>query len=710
MRSFTTLIFISAFTVTINAQNFWERTEPYYTSFNKLYFGGGDTIYGTLGSGFSRSTNNGSTWSAPVVVNYVTDISVAPNGYIFLSENQQRMSRSTNKGATWVVKGTGIIEPSCSCVMVSSTGTIVAGTNAGIYRSTNNGDNWTKVAGSVQLGPDTSISTMATYDGNMLYAFTRLNASIDKCFAIRSTDDGVTWTKSASSVDTATIYKAVIHQNGNIFTRTGSGVRYSTDGGNSWKTIGFQNKFISDVATDQSGAVYASVNYKDTNAVLYKTTNNGTVWTPITTPFNGISGIGINKNGHIFLSQDQLYRSIDNGSSWNALPVGFPEVKYMSESPKHELFFTAGGSAYQHLYRSSDFGLSWHIQYTGVVGIPIVGFYGDTLFVGDNYYLTTVYRSTDNGKTFTSVPNNTGLSGYAATILGTSFQSILIGSSNGIYRSKDHGKNWNKVLTGSISSVKQFSNGTLYALREVINDGIYRSVDSGSTWQQKISGMANVIARSFAIAPNGNLFCGTDGGVFRSTNDGDVWLRIDTQKVNKPSGQYITVNRDGKIFVGGTPGGSTNSIYQSADNGISWTLLPNDIFSIDSQSKVRQLFASSNGSLFAGSTVGLFRSKNITTNTRYNTGTIPNKFSLVQNYPNPFNPTTVINYQLPMTSHISLKVYDAIGREVATLVNEVKEAGSYSVTFNASTLSGGLYIARLQNGAKTESKKMLLIK
>ncbi len=91
-------------------------------------------------------------------------------------------------------------------------------------------------------------------------------------------------------------------------------------------------------------------------------------------------------------------------------------------------------------------------------------------------------------------------------------------------------------------------------------------------------------------------------------------------------------------------------------------------------------------------------------------GNVPSEFKLMQNYPNPFNPSTVISYQLPVSNHVSLKVYDAIGSEVATLVNEVKEAGYYSVSFNGSKLSSGIYIARLQSGDKIQLRKMLLIK
>lgn len=90
--------------------------------------------------------------------------------------------------------------------------------------------------------------------------------------------------------------------------------------------------------------------------------------------------------------------------------------------------------------------------------------------------------------------------------------------------------------------------------------------------------------------------------------------------------------------------------------------------------------------------------------------TLPNNFYLSQNYPNPFNPTTIISYQIPNSGFISLKVFDILGREVKTLVNEVKNAGSYSVEFNAINLVSGVYFYRIESGKYSASKKLLLLK
>jgi len=91
-------------------------------------------------------------------------------------------------------------------------------------------------------------------------------------------------------------------------------------------------------------------------------------------------------------------------------------------------------------------------------------------------------------------------------------------------------------------------------------------------------------------------------------------------------------------------------------------------------------------------------------------GPMPLEYILAHNYPNPFNPTTTIKYQIPELSFVILKVYDVLGNEITTLVNEEKLAGSYQIKFDATILSSGLYFYRLQAGDFVETKKMLMLK
>jgi hypothetical protein len=89
---------------------------------------------------------------------------------------------------------------------------------------------------------------------------------------------------------------------------------------------------------------------------------------------------------------------------------------------------------------------------------------------------------------------------------------------------------------------------------------------------------------------------------------------------------------------------------------------------------------------------------------------LPKEFNLSQNFPNPFNPVTKINFALPKQGFVSLKIYDITGREVQTLVSEVKQAGYYSVDFNGSSLSSGVYFYRIQSNNFVSVKRMVLIK
>jgi hypothetical protein len=89
---------------------------------------------------------------------------------------------------------------------------------------------------------------------------------------------------------------------------------------------------------------------------------------------------------------------------------------------------------------------------------------------------------------------------------------------------------------------------------------------------------------------------------------------------------------------------------------------------------------------------------------------IPSVYSLSQNYPNPFNPVTKINYSIPKSSLTKLRVYDLLGREVTTLVNDMKQPGMYSVDFDGTNFSSGVYFYKLEAGTFTEVKRMIMIK
>lgn len=92
------------------------------------------------------------------------------------------------------------------------------------------------------------------------------------------------------------------------------------------------------------------------------------------------------------------------------------------------------------------------------------------------------------------------------------------------------------------------------------------------------------------------------------------------------------------------------------------------------------------------------------------TANLPTELSLSQNYPNPFNPMTTIKYSLPKADHVTIEIYDLLGRKVETLVNKKEQAGYHQVIWNGDKVSSGLYFYRLQAGENSRANKMLLLK
>lgn len=236
------------------------------------------------------------------------------------------------------------------------------------------------------------------------------------------------------------------------------------------------------------------------------------------------------------------------------------------------------------------------------------------------------------------------------------------------------------------------------------NDNVFLSSNNGASWTPASTGLPSAVVQAFAVSPNGtggtNIFAGTYGaGVYLSTNSGTSWttagLTNDTVTDFAVSGTNLFTATYGGVFL-------------STNYGTSWTAVNSGLIEPSDYSLVV------NGTnLFAASELsGVWRRplSEMITAVKENATETPEAYSLFQNYPNPFNPTTVIGYKLAVSSHVTLKVYDILGREVTTMVNERQIAGNHSVTFSAVNLPSGVYFYRLQAGSFSETKKLLLLK
>jgi photosystem II stability/assembly factor-like uncharacterized protein len=357
--------------------------------------------------------------------------------------------------------------------------------------------------------------------------------------------------------------------------------------------------------------------------------------------------------------------STDNGTSWSNVGTGLPSREIDALAAVGSNLFVSLDDA--GIYLSTNNDSSWTHTSMPAAYIRSITAIGSNLFAGDYYY--GVYRSTDNGTTWTQM--DSGLTALAVNVLIPSGSNLFDGTSGGgVFLSTNNGTNWTAVNTG-------FSKTT------------YGYIDA-----MTVSGT--------------NLFAGTyEAGVFLSTNNGANWTAASNglPMIGISYDQILAFAASGKnIFVAPSGGG----VYLSTNDGTSWT-------SVNTGLKYMGIkaLAVNGGYLFAGGdSSGVWRRplSEMITAVKGNENDVPKTFSLSQNYPNPFNPTTVINYQVPASAMVTLKVYDVLGREVATLINGRQNAGYYNATFNAANLPSGVYFYRLEAGTYHNTRKLLLLK
>jgi hypothetical protein len=237
--------------------------------------------------------------------------------------------------------------------------------------------------------------------------------------------------------------------------------------------------------------------------------------------------------------------------------------------------------------------------------------------------------------------------------------------------------------------------------------------------------------RTFALGINGNkivMSCGYNTTYLKTTYVGTIganatlitWAAAPNAPVSlsRPAG----VGYDYKFYVSGgdTNGTSVKNdkvyIFNTATNTWSGIILSNPSPVSNMMNALTAKCISDTVRLFIPggyTTVGVanFVVTGCGTVTGISTNqNLPKQYNLSQNYPNPFNPVTKISFDIPKSSLVSLKVYDVLGKEVASLVNEVKNPGSYIVDFNGVSLSSGIYFYKLETNGFTSVKKMMLIK
>jgi|WetSurMetagenome_2_1015567.scaffolds.fasta_scaffold16044_1 photosystem II stability/assembly factor-like uncharacterized protein len=350
------------------------------------------------------------------------------------------------------------------------------------------------------------------------------------------------------------------------------------------------------------------------------------------------------------------------------------------------------------VYLSTNNGDSWTEVNNGLTNhsVRALAVSGTNLFaatLGDG-----VFRTDTNGASWVKV-NNGLMNHYVYALVGQG-TNLFAGTNDGVFLSTNYGTNWSRVLLSTDVISFAISGTNLFA--GTFEGGIFRSTNNGTNWTEINNGLINLDIPSL-VTLGTNLFAGTWGeGAFLSTNNGDSWIEVNNGLTNFDVQSFEVLEMN--LFAGTGGGG----VFLSINNGTNWIAVNEGLTNQNIISLiVSDIF------LFVGTyDGGVWRRplSELITSVDNSSIEMPIGFALDQNFPNPFNPSTIISYQLPVSGDVTLKVYDVLGNEVATLVNEEKPAGSYEVKFDATGLSSGIYFYKLQVGSLVETKKMLLLK
>jgi photosystem II stability/assembly factor-like uncharacterized protein len=655
------------------------------------------TIYaGTKVNGIYVSTDDGINWAAMntgIETLEVTSIVNKP-GHIFAGTFGGGVCRSTDGGQTWIAPSNG--ENLAVISMVVDDDYIFAGTvSNGVYRSSDNGVTW-----------EQKISVFLGY-GAMCKSGNKVIASSSN-YTLESTDHGENWTY-ITQLDGAEIF--CYYTEGNTIYAGGRNKIYkSTDNGNNFTTIDLNFPFsIVNIysITSIGSTLFAATSYDG----VYESTDSGLNWSSANIGMGpkDVRAITATNSSTLLAGTNYvgLYRSTDLGSSWNKSIAGFlagSNILSLLDSEPSVYAGTRDG-----IYRTDDDGDNW-MKLTGTNDtINYCTVWGMCEKDGDIYagtflrFNSTVYKSIDKGSTWTR--SGTGLPSDLSFIFSmvTSGNNILASTDEGVYYSSNDGANWNlaNIPTLYIPGLAAGADNFVYAA--VPSIGVYRSEDNGVNWipvlQSPAIDYVEVAAfDNFAFA--GSFFAGAR----HSSNNGSTWF----ESSGFPA--------DASVFALGPAGDdmvlagtdlAPSWIYASFDNGVSFSPYSEGLADRASVEAI----AVNDTFMFAGTDDhGVWRRLRPGIVSVENQQDLLQAFHLTQNYPNPFNPTTTIKYSILSEEFVTLRVYNAIGEEIRTLVNEIKEAGNYEFTFNAENLASGIYYYRLNAGEFSANKKMILIK
>ncbi|MCL5020792.1 MAG: T9SS type A sorting domain-containing protein [Bacteroidetes bacterium] len=706
----------------------WVQTGlPYGSPVTAMAAGDSALYAGNQDGEFYSSTDGGTNWTSrgnglpAATVNSILTL----QNKVFAGTDSG-IFVSSNSGVTWARTDSGLIgsfsEEVNSLQLRDSN--IYAGTGGGLFVSTNGGSRW------VATGLTVRITTIGLV-GSTIIVGTPGNG------VYLSTDAGVTWSSTNSGLPDGgyvNVYALAV-TGSEIIAGTDYGVLLSSDGGRSWTDAGIESARVNVTAvavqgTDIFAATGNSVGSPPGQTGVFLSTDNGQSWKSVNNGFNSLNMTALLATGKaIFAGTGSgLYVSTDTGSNWTKAGLdlrqnfssGVIVNSFAFGHSQGETFIYAGSGI--GVYRSTDNGDSWWPANNGFVSNPSLDNPPISALAPDGKYLfaafsNDIFRSTDDGMNWVMMDSGAipGFSqGINALTVGDS--GIFAAAANaGVYRSTDEGMTWSQIWSTHEDLNAIAVDGPIILAGGSNNPPydahIFRSTNGGASWTSSDIGTSGI---SSLVVLDTNFFAAMGGTVYISFDDGADWVTANSGLPGSSlAGTVTTLAVDGGYLLAGTYG---DGIFVSRNHGASWHDASDGLPISDSYGgsylQINSIAADSTD-VFAGTNgMGVLRRplEEFITAVVKGPSLLPRSFSLSQNYPNPFNPTTNIEFRISNFGFVSLKVYDVLGRELATLVNGVRSPGSYEVQFNGSRFASGVYFYRLTAPGVNIVRKMLLEK
>ena len=453
---------------------------------------------------------------------------------------------------------------------------------------------------------------------------------------------------------------------------------------------------------------FTEVRYNSDGALDHTFGTNGVVITSVGDLSDYANSIAIQSDGKIIAA----------GSSYNGSDNDFAVVRYNSNGSLDNTYGT-NGIVITSVGDSSDYANSIAIQSDGKI---IAAGYS---YNGSDYDFALV-RYNSNG----SLDNTFGTNGVVTTSVGDSSDyanSIAIQSDGKIIAA---GNSFNGS-DDDFAVVRYNSNGALDNTFGT-NGIVITSVGDSSDYARSIAIQSDskIIAAGYSY--NGSDF---DLALVRYNSNGSLDNTFGTNGIvitsvgdSSDYANSIAIQSDGKIIAAGNSFNGSDFdfalVRYNSNGALDNTFGTNGVVTTDfgasdniatsiaiqSDEKIIIAGGSIYGHTFSDFTIVRYLNNASTGVDEKDNGEIPTAFALEQNYPNPFNPSTTISYSIPKQSYVILKIYDILGNEIATLVNEEKPTGTYELNWNALNLPSGVYFYQLKAGSFVESKKMILMK